>query len=202
MATPDARLARRVGEVIEATSTAFVAQCYKLYAAPPLGAFVRTSSPEVYEVYGVVCRVITEPLDSSRPVLARGDGAATEEEIYRNNPQIARLLTSRFETLIVGYCSEEGSRHFLPPLPPRVHSFVYTCTPAAVVEFTTRLDFLHLIVNSGLPAADEVAGACLRQATLAHPDRQEFLRRAGKTLATELAGDLSRLSAILRRVTP
>jgi len=199
MATADVRMSRRVGEVIEATSTAFVAQCYILYAAPSLGAFVRTGSPEVY---GVVCGVTTEPLDSSRPVLARGDGAATEEEIYQNNPQIARLLTSRFETLIVGYCTEGGSRHFLPPLPPRVHTFVYTCDPAEVVDFTTRLDFLHLIVNSGLPAADEVAGACLREATQAHPDRLEFLQRAGKALANELAGDLSRLSAILRRVAP
>lgn len=187
----------RVGEVIEATSTTFVAQCYKLYAAPPLGTFVRTGSPAIY---GVVYRVTTEPLDSSRPILARGDGAATEEDIYRNNPQIARLLTSRFETLIVGYCSEGRSHHFLPPLPPRVHSFVYACVPAEVVQFTSQLDFLHLVVNSGLPAVDEVVGACLREAREAHPDRQEFLWRAGKTLAAELAGDLPRLSAILRRV--
>lgn len=187
----------RVGEVIEATSTTFVAQCYKLYAAPPLGTFVRTGSPAIY---GVVYRVTTEPLDSSRPILARGDGAATEEDIYRNNPQIARLLTSRFETLIVGYRGDGRSRQFLPPLPPRVHSFVYTCAPTEVVEFTTQLDFLHLVVNSGLPAVDEVVGACLREAREAHPDRQEFLWRAGKTLATELAGDLPRLNAILRRV--
>ena len=199
MAAADARIPQRVGEVIEATSTGFVAQCYQLYVAPPLGAFVHTSSPQIY---GVVYRVFTEPLDSSRPVLARGDGAASEEEVYRNNPQIARLLTSRFETLIVGHGSDGANHHYLPPLPPRVHSFVYTCVAEEVVEFTTRLDFLHLVVTCGLPVADEVVGACLRQATAAHPDQQAFRRRAGKSLATELANDLSRLNAILRRLAP
>ena len=199
MVTADRPMAQRVGEVIETTSTMFVAQCYQLYGAPPLGAFIRTGSPEVY---GIVYRITTEPLDSSRPVLARGEGMATEEDLYRSNPQIARLLTSRFETLIVGYCSDGIPRHFLPPLPPRVHSFVYTCIPAEVVQFTAQLDFLHLVVTSGLPVADEVAGACLREATTAHPERREFLQRAGKTLAIELASDLSRLNAILRRLTP
>jgi hypothetical protein len=190
---------RRVGEVIQATSTSFVAQCYQLYASPPLGGFVHTSSPEVY---GVVHQVITEPLDPSRPVLARGESEATEEEVYQNNPQIARLLTSRFETLIIGYRGEGRHHHFLPPQPPRVHSFVYTCDSSQVAEFTAQMDFLHLVVNSGLPIADEVAGACLREAALAYPDRQEFLRRAGKILAAELSNDLSRLNAILRRLTP
>jgi hypothetical protein len=93
----------------------------------------------------VVYRVTTEPLDPSRPVLARGESAATEEDIYRGNPQLARLLTSRFETLIVGHHSDGRSRQFLPPLPPQVHSFVYICDPGEVVEFTNRLDFLHLM---------------------------------------------------------
>ena len=91
---------RRVGEVVEANSSSFAAQCYRLYDAPSLGCFVRTGSPEIY---GVVCRVSTEPLDSSRPVLARGEAAETEEEVFRDNPQLERLLTSRFEALIVGH---------------------------------------------------------------------------------------------------
>ena len=199
MAIADASVSQRVGEVIEATSTTFVAQCYQLYGSPPLGALVRAGSPEVY---GVVCQVTTEPLDSSRPVLARGDGVATEEELYENNPQIARLLTSRFKALIVGHRAEGSSRQLLPPLPPRVHSFVYTCITSEVVEFTTQLDFLHLVVNSGLSAADAVVGACLREVASAHPDRREFLLRAGKSLATELAGEVPRLNAILRGVAP
>ena len=43
-------MSRRVGEVVEAASTSFVAQCYELYGAPLLGSFVRTTTPAIYGV--------------------------------------------------------------------------------------------------------------------------------------------------------
>lgn len=199
MAAADNPGAQRVGEVVEATSTSFVAQCYRLYGSPPLGSLVRSGTPPLY---AVVSQVITGPLDASRPVLARGEAAASEEEVFRENPQLERLLTSRFDALIVGHRVGKEDRHFLPPLPPRVHSFVHICCPGEVARFTSRLDLLHLLLNSGVPAADEVVGACLRQAAAAHDDPGEFLLAAGKALAGELAGDLPRLQAILRRVAP
>ncbi|MCH7606593.1 MAG: hypothetical protein IH962_05500, partial [Chloroflexi bacterium] len=142
------------------------------------------------------------PLDSSRPVLARGEAAATEEEVFRNNPQLERLLTSRFEALITGYREEGADRQYLPALPPRVHSFVYICESDEVARFTSRLDLLRLLLNSGGTLSDEVLGACLRQAASAHPDPEAFLVRAGKVLASELAGDLPRLNAVLKKVAP
>ena len=199
MAGTDNPDTQRVGEVVEATSTSFVAQCYRLYDTPPLGSLVRSGTPPLY---AVVFLVTTGPLDAGRPVLARGEAAASEDEVFRENPQLERLLTSRFDALIVGHRVGEDVRHFLPPLPPRVHSFVFMCCAADVARFTSRLDLLHLLLNSGVPAADEVVGACLRQAAAAHADQGEFLLAAGKALAGELAGDLPRLQAILRRVAP
>ena len=197
--TLDGSPSRRVGEVVEANSASFTAQCYTLYDAPPLGCIVRAGSPEIY---GVVCRVATEPLDSSRPVLARGETAETEEEVFRDNPQLTRLLTSRFEALIAGHREGDADRHYLPALPPPVHSFVYTCSPQEVARFTSRLDLLRLLLSSGLAIADEVLGACLRGAAVAHDDSEAFLLRAGKALAAELAGDLPRLNSILKKVSP
>ena len=195
----DGLRSRRIGEVVAAASTSFVSQCYKLYVAPPLGSLVRTDSPTVY---GVVCRVSTEPLDTSRPVLARGESAVTEEDVFRNNPQLARLYTTRFEALIAGHSIEGECKQFLPPLPPAVHAFAYTCSPDEVAQFTSRLDFLSLVLNCGLPVADEVAGACLRAAASAQPDGPAFLARASKAMAAQLAHDVPRLSAILRKVAP
>ena len=199
MVDVDGVMSRRVGEVVESASTSFVAQCYQLHGAPHLGSLVRTGSPEVY---GVVCRVSTEPLDASRPVLARGESAASEEAVFRDNPQLERLLTSRFEALIAGYRENGNDRQFLPPVPPRVHSFVYACTPEEVVRFTSCLDLLRLLINSNVPMSDEVLGACLREAAVVHPDPAGFLLRAGKSLAVELAGDLPRLNAVLKKVAP
>ena len=191
-------LSRRVGEVVGANSSSFLGQCYRLYDAPPLGCLVRTSSPEIY---GVVCRVSTEPLDPGRPILARGEDAESEDEVFRENPQLERLLTSRFETLIVGHQDTTGTKQSLPPLPPRVHSFIYWCGLDEIARFTASLDMLRFLVNASGPAPDEVLGAYLRIAAATHPEPREFLLRAGKTLAAELSGDLPRLNTILKRVS-
>ncbi len=190
---------RRVGEVVEANSTSFAAQCYRLYDAPPLGSFVRAGDPAVY---GVIDRVTTETLDATRPVLARGESAASEEEIFRNNPQLERLLTSRFEVLIVGHQDRDISVPVLPPLPPRVHAFVHTCSSEDAVRLAGQTGWIRSLLSSGIPVADQVVGACLREAASAHEDGPGFLMRACKDLAGELAGDLPRLNAILRTVRP
>ena len=197
--SPGSLMARRVGEVVESTSTSFVAQCYQLEGAPALGGLVRTDSPDIY---GVVGRVTTEPLDSARPVLARGEDARSEADVIRDNPQLARLLTSRFEVFIAGYVEDGVIRQYLPPQPPRVHSFIYECSPEEVSRFTARLDLLRLLLNSGAAHADEIVGACIRQAAPSDGQPADFLARACRTMAVELSGDVARLNSILRRIAP
>ena len=192
-------MARRVGEVVESTSTSFVAQCYQLEGAPALGGLVRTDSPDIY---GVVGRVTTEPLDSARPVLARGEDAGSEEDVIRDNPQLARLLTSRFEVFIAGHVEDGGTHQYLPPRPPRAHSFVYACSPEETSLFTSRLDLLRLLLNSGASHADEIVGAFIRQAAPSHDQPDDFLAHVCRTLAVELAADVARLNSILRRIAP
>lgn len=187
----------RVGEVTAADSVSFAAQCYALYGTPPLGALTRAGDPPIY---GVVQRVRTEPLDPARPVLARGQAAESAAEVYRKNPQLERLLTTRFDALIVGYGEGGRERQGLPPLPPPLHSFVYPCGPGEVARFTASLDFLRLLLNSGPPLAEEVTAACLRRAAAAAADPAAFLLRAGRALAAELPGDAARLAVIMRRV--
>ena len=149
----------------------------------------------------MVRNITTEPLDPSRPVLARGQAAASEEDIYRDNPQIARLFASRFEVAIVGFESEEGIRQTLPALPPKVHSFVYSCAADEVARFTENLDFLRHLASYEPSGADQVIAACVREASRCRPEGQDFLLRAGRVIAAELAGDLPRLSSIMRMVT-
>ena len=189
--------ARRIGEVVEATSTSFVAQCYKLYHAPPLGSLVRAGDPTLH---GVVYQVTTEPLDATRPVLARGEAAATEEEVFRDNPQLERLLTSRFEVLILGHQVQGVELPVLPPLPPRVHAFVYTSEPEDVARLAGGAGWPRTLLSSNIPAADQVVAAFLRGAASAVPDGDGFLLKTCKELASELANDLPRLNAILRMV--
>ena len=56
---------QRVGEVIEASTTEFVAQCYELYQSPPLGSLVKTTDLPV-ELYGIVYNAATTSLEPGR----------------------------------------------------------------------------------------------------------------------------------------
>ncbi len=240
-----------IGEVIEAGTTAFVAQCLevpreivpRLYDPPPFGSFVKIGKPAPVTDTPAVPTLLDEdeddpfalPFDAPAPhavsaasglapaVYALVYGANTaslepnrrpsalgfedEDEMRKRQPQIFELLRTEFSGLLLAY-SEGGdqplSRH-LPPLPPRIHSRVYPCTPDETRLLTEDLSFLRSILLpsggalAGVPS-DELAAACLRQARDTHPDDQAFLLRAGQTLAKFMANDYERLQAILRNI--
>ena len=189
----------RIGEVVESCTNEFIAECYELHSPPPLGSLLRTSDGEV-EIYGVVCNAVTESIDHGRRPLARGREETNEEDIYRQHPQLSKLLRTTFDTLIIGYGQDGELQRYLPPRPPRVHSFVYLCSQDEVRQFTQTLDFLPTLLGVHKEAGDEVVSACLRLASYAHDDQRAFLVRAGKELAILLGGELNRLNTILRRI--
>ncbi len=193
-------LAERTGEVIEASTTDFVAQCYELYQSPPLGSLVKTTDLPV-ELYGIVYYATTASLEPGRRPIARGKDEASEEEIYRSSPQLLKLLRTEFSALVVGYRENEKLYRYLPPKPARIHGFVYLCPPDEVREFSQSFGFLNILINARLPVpAEELVAACLRHMSTVYEDPHGFLVSAGKELATLLSGDFSQLKAILGRM--
>jgi len=191
---------QRVGEVIEASTTDFVAQCYELYQLPPLGSLVKTRDLPV-ELYGIVYNATTTSIEPGRRPIARGKDEATEEEIYRSSPQLLKLLRSEFSALVVGHRQGDKLYHYLPPKPARIHSFVYLCPPEEVKEFSQSFDFLNMLINTHLPVSvEEIVAACLRQMSQVYEDRHAFLVAAGKELAILLGGQFNQLKAILGRI--
>ena len=191
----------RIGEVIETNTTVFVAQCYTLHSSPPFGSLVYTFDGDT-AVFGVVSSSSTESTDPGRRIIARGMEANDFEDIYRDNPQIPKLLRTIFNAFIIGHKREADYFPYLPACPPRIHSFVYQSDQDQIKQSTQSLDFLSYLLNSTFPAGDEIVCAFLRQAAAAHDDRQEFLVTSGKQLALLLNSDLTRLNAILRRIRP
>jgi hypothetical protein len=191
---------QRVGEVIEASTTEFTAQCYELYEIPPLGSLVKTGDSKA-ELYAVVHSAATTSLEPGRRPIARGKDETSEEEIYRSSPQLTKLLKSEFGALVVGHRRDDKLYHYLPPKPARIHSFVYLCPPEEVTEFGQSFDFLNILLNAHLTVpTEELVGASLRQMSQAHQDPRAFLLAAGKELAVLLSGNLNQLKAVLGRI--
>lgn len=189
----------RLGEIIESSTTSFIAQSYELYGLPPLGSLVKTKDASV-ELYGIVYNASTTSLEPGRKPIARGKDEATEEDIYKSSPQLTKLLRSEFSALVVGYRGGDKLHHFLPPSPARIHAFVYACTPEEVKEFGQSLDFLNILVSTRLPVSvEELVAATLRQMAQAQEDPHVFLVAAGKELAV-LLPDFNQLKAILGRL--
>jgi len=189
-----------VGEVIEASTTEFVAQCYELYQSPPLGSLVKTIDLPV-ELYGIVYYATTASLEPGRRPIARGKDEASEEAIYHSSPQLLKLLRTEFSALVVGYRENENLYRHLPPKPARIHGFVHRCHPDEVREFSQSFDFLNLLLNAHVPvSAEELVAASLRQMSQVYEDHHAFLVAAGKELAILLSGEFNRLKAILGRL--
>lgn len=190
----------RVGEVIETSTSRFVAHCYELHGAPALGSLVRTGPPEL-TVFGLVAAVRTAGIDPGRRPVARGWAETDPAEIFRKNPQLTQLFRTEFEAIIVGHTAGGAIRQTLPPTPPRIHDFVYLCQPDESVSFTERLDFLALVLEQPAPTpVDELIAAAIRRAADCRADPDGFLVRAGRELARLLAPDPVRLQLLLRRL--
>ena len=190
----------RVGEVIDASTTDFVAQCYELYQSPPLGSLVKTGDSGM-ELYGIVYHATTTSFEPGRRPIARGKDETSEEAIYKSSPQLLKLLKSEFGAVVVGHREGDSWHHYLPPKPARIHSFVYLCPTPEMKEFSQSFQFLNILLNTRLPVSpEELTAACLRQMSQAHEDPHAFLVRAGKELAVSLGGNLNQLKAILERI--
>jgi hypothetical protein len=195
-----AELSKRVGEIIEASTADFVAQCYELYELPPLGGLVKTGGGEV-DIYGIVYHATTGSLEPGRRPIARGKDEASEEAIYQSSPQLSKLLRSEFSALVVGHKTGDRINQYLPPSPARLHGFVYQCSTDEVREFGRSLDFLTMLVNASLPVArEEVVPAALRLMSQAQAEPHAFLVAAGKELSIMLSGQYNQLRAILGRL--
>jgi hypothetical protein len=190
----------RVGEVIEACTTDFTAQCYELYQSPPLGRLVKTHWDEGADLFGVVCRATTAGIEPGRRPIARGKDEANEDEIYRSSPQLLKLLRSEFEVAVIGFKNKDSICQYLPPKPARIHGFVYMCDDEEVKAFGRSFNFLNILLKSRLELpVEEMVGAALRQMSQVYgAEKHAFLVSAGKELASLLSRDYGQLKAILR----
>ena len=197
-------VSNRFGEIIQASLSVITAQCHRLYVSPGLGAFVRTANTEATwnssSIYAVVSGITTTTLDPTRRIIARGENAVSEEDLRRAHPQLEQLMRTDVTLSVIGHLDSGRPCQYLPPFPPRIHTFVYTCELTEIQAFTQELNFISLLAQSPDPTTDDVIAASLREAALSHHNPKSFLENAGKSVASVFGDDSKRVREILRRM--
>jgi hypothetical protein len=201
-----------IAEVIETTTTEFLAQCLEpedlsFPPMPPFGSWVCSVDEESgNKVYGLVYYATTMPIDSVHRARALG---LSLQDLREEQPQIFAMLKTEFRAAIVGFEQPSGSissnnrvYQYLPPRPPQIHQAVYRCEPEAIVKFTEELDFLRtLLFVNGAPV-DSLTAAAIREVYQLRKADRQWLIKAGRTLSVLLKDDYDRLRFILSQIHP
>ena len=207
-----------IAEVIETSTTEFLAQCLEpedlsLPAMPPFGSWVKAYDEEAAnQIYGVVYHATTSPLDSVHRARALG---MSLDELREQQPQIFAMLKTEFRVAIVGFVPMEASRRkkgemvlgmrsylHLPPRPPQVHQAVHRCEKKEVVQFTKEFDWLRTLLQvSGVPT-ESLAAAAIREVYNLRDFDRDWLVQAGRTVSVLLKDDYDRLRMILSQIHP
>lgn len=187
----------RIGEIIQVFTTRFLAQGDSLANPPAFGSFVKAESQNM-SIYGLVYNVYEMSIDPNRRAVAFG---IERTELLRQQPQIAEFLKVEFEAAVIGFNDAGYIRAYLPPFPPRIHSFVYVCSGKEVLELTEDLEFIRSInALPGIPV-EELAAASIRLAYQERNNDQKFLVRAGQEIAQVLKDEYEKARSIIRRIS-
>lgn len=152
-------------------------------------------------IFGIVYQASTTPANKGSRLRAYWKD---EDQLKAEQPQLEEWqLLTEFRAVIIGFAGADGvMRQFIPPQPPKVHTFVEVCTDDEIRAVSTRLDFLRTLANFSEAPNEEVIAACIRDANRARGGDFDFLVSAGKELASLMKDDYDRLQAIIRRIAP
>jgi hypothetical protein len=213
-----------IAEVIETSTTEFLAQCLEpedlsFPVMPPFGSWVRAVDEESgNQVLAVVCHATTSPIDSIHRARALG---LSLQELREQQPQIFAMLKTEFRAAIVGFIPPNGDSasalaelrngnslttgrvyQYLPPRPPQIHQGVYQCQAAEIVHFTEELDFLRTLLQvMGVPV-EALAAATVREIYILRKYDRNWLVKVGRALSVLLKDDYDRLRFILSQIHP
>ncbi len=196
--------AHHIAEVIETSTTEFVAQCLEpeelsFPVMPPFGSWVKSVETNGSIVYGIIYHGTTMPIDSVHRAVALG---LSLEELRSQQPQIFAMLKTEIRVAIIGFERDRQVYQHLPAQPPQIHQAVYVCDSEEVNRFTEEMHFLRTLTQITGAPVDELVSAVLRSVYQQRKCDRQWLVEAGRKLSILLKDDYDRLGAILNQVHP
>lgn len=210
----DERHPRHIAEVIETSTTGFLAQCLEpeeltFPVMPAFGSWVKAMDEDSGNtIFGVVSYATTMPIDSIHRARAMGLSLG---ELREQQPQIFAMLKTEFQAAILGFQTVEARSngrkpvtgrvfHYLPPRPPQIHQAVFQCDRQEVISFTDAPDFLRILLQITDAPVDALIAAALREVYLLRKGDRAWLVAIGRHLSLLLKDDYDRLRHILGQV--
>jgi len=210
----DERHPQHIAEVIETSTTGFLAQCLEpeeltFPIMPAFGSWVKAMDEDSGNtIFGVVSYATTMPIDSIHRARALGLSLA---ELREQQPQIFAMLKTEFQAAILGFQAQAPQKngrqpspgrvfHYLPPRPPQIHQAVFQCDRQEVVQFTDSPDFLRILLQITDAPVDALIAAALREIYLIRKGDRDWLVSVGRHLSLLLKDDYDRLRHILGQV--
>ena len=204
-----------IAEVIETSTTQFLAQCLEpedlsFPVMPPFGSWLKSLDEESgNKIIAVVTYATTTPIDSVHRARALG---LSLSELREQQPQIFAMLNTEFKATIVGFESYQNTENgngnslgkvyqYLPPRPPQIHQGVYRCEAAEILNFSEQVEFLRILLQVRDAPVDALMAAAIRDIYLLRKGDKDWLVKVGRTLSILLRDDYDRLQYILSQVT-
>ncbi len=211
----DDRQPDHIAEVIETSTTQFLAQCLEpeelnFPVMPPFGSWVKSVDEESgNKILGIVTYATTSPIDSVHRARALGLSLA---DLREQQPQIFAMLKTEFRATIVGFETPNHTVNgngktagkvyqYLPPRPPQIHQGVYRCQPSEIVNFSNNIDFLRILLQVKEAPPEALIAATIREIYLLRKAERDWLVKVGRNLSILLKDDYDRLQYILSQVT-
>lgn len=200
----DVTATSRLGEVIETSTTGFLAESDQLHHLPELGALVCVGGLDYTRSYfGVVSFGATGGLDASRKAVRRGSDSLADSAIYDRHPELELVLRTVFSVAVIGFQEGGSYRHVIPALPVPLHYSVRGCNRETVATFCANPRYLSSLLNvHGEILPEQLVAAHLRWVDTQLNDEHIWLADATRRLARLMKRDYDRLATILEAVAP
>jgi hypothetical protein len=200
----------RIGEIVETTSTGFVAESFELNSPPPLGSVVAVhvaaesaGKPTEAIFYAVVTYGQTAGLDPSRHAIRRSTDTVFDKAVYAQNPELPHVLRTEFGAALVGFAAGGHVRQHLPSQPPPLHFSVQSVPQDDLRRFTGRFDYFRLLLTAAGPVLpSQVLAAHVREVYRQRDQDRVWLDAAAREIAILLKDDQQALLTVLYAIDP
>ncbi|MCC7430880.1 hypothetical protein IT568_08570 [bacterium] len=184
-----------VAEVLESTSTTFLAELYAEDKTPDFASVVKIYDEKIeYPIWAIVTNIINCGT-YERQAVAFG---LSRTELAKTQPQLSQLLKTRFEGIIIGFGSTLDFSPEIPPKPPLIHDQIVLAEELDYKILQDNLSFLRFFFLADSSFVDEIIFRLIAKIFETNKEKQVFVN-AGKEISDYLRNDYVRLTKIINR---